>query len=106
VDIVEKMGRLTLGETSGYRRNSRKVWISYSYGGWSRLLCLFRLANHHKCYRPCCRGYENYNNQTNRPVTPVRPRYDKITRESKYCLGVTRAKWRRNAKEGDQAKPT
>ena len=72
--------------TNGYCSINREVRIydSPCRGfGLFRLLCV---GNNHKYDRPCHQRDEENNHQTDGPTSPIRPRYDTITREVEYSF--------------------
>ena len=80
------MGRLTLGETNRHCIFDRKVRIHDCDGGWSWIFCLLCMGNDNKNHRPCDKRYEKNNHTLDRPTSPIRSRYDTITREAEYSF--------------------
>ena len=67
---------------NGYCCSNREVRLHDCDGSGFGLLCLLCMANYYQYNRPRNQRYEEYYNKANGPITPVRPRYDKITGEA------------------------
>ena len=55
------------------------------------------MGNDNKNHRPCDQRYEKNNHTLDRPTSPIRSRYDTITREAEYSSKNKRNTWQKKA---------